>query len=498
MNAHSNPAAAAAAGTNPHFILVPLMAQGHMIPMADLACLLVDNGGLVSFITTPVNAARISSTLAGVRSSAIPIRLVELRFPAAEAGLPAGCENLDLLADYKLHKPFVEVFPLLADQLELYLRHQIPAANCIVSDNKHAWASSIARKLRIPFIIFHTPSCFYLHSTFSIKRHNIFDRLKDDFEPFFLPDIPQRIQMVRPQVERWLDSPTWEKLRGECYAAEEAADGVIINTFEELEPWCVERYGIATGKKVWPIGPLSLHNRETETRESATSIEAAIDAERIRKWLDDREEGSVVFVSFGSLARNPISQLIEIGSGLEAAGVGFVWVVKEVEVRSSTEAERWMDQFERRSESEKKGIVIRGWAPQTAVLSHPAVGGFLTHCGWNSALEAICAGVPMATWPHFADQFLNERLVVDVLGIGVAVGATVPLKPADEERKDAVVMRGAVANAVVRLMDEGEEGEGRRRKAREFGEKARKAMDKGGSSNEYLKGLIAHVIGVTL
>ncbi|KAI0516362.1 hypothetical protein KFK09_009035 [Dendrobium nobile] len=489
MNGLSNTTAT----PNPHFILIPLMAQGHMIPMVDMACLLAAGGAVVSFITTPVNAARIRPFISRIQASSLAIRFVELRFPSAEAGLPLGCENLDLLPDSKFNKPFVEALPLLGNQLELQLGKQIPIPDCIISDTKHAWAGSIARKLLIPHIIFHGPSCFYLHSTLSIKRHKILDGIRDEYEKFVLPDLPQRIEMTKAQVERWVDSPTWEKLRDECYAAEEAADGIVINTFEELEPWCVEMYRKATGKKVWPIGPLSLYNMEIESRAIRGNEVPAMEAEKLQRWLDEREKGSVVFISFGSLARNPIAQLTEIGCGLEAAGARFIWVVKEAEVKSGTEAEKWMEGFEDRSAKDKKGIVIRGWAPQMVVLSHPAVGGFMTHCGWNSILEAICAGVPMATWPHFADQFLNESLVVDVLGIGVAVGAVVPVKPADEERKEAVVGREKVEKAVVSLMDEGEEGEERRRRAREFGEKARNAMEEGGSSCQNLKGVIKYV-----
>jgi len=42
----------------------------------------------------------------------------------------------------------------------------------------------------------------------------------------------------------------------------------------------------------------------------------------------------------------------------------------------------------------------------------------VTHCGWNSTLEAMTAGVPMVTWPIFADQFFNEKLVSEVLKLG--------------------------------------------------------------------------------
>ena len=81
------------------------------------------------------------------------------------------------------------------------------------------------------------------------------------------------------------------------------------------------------------------------------------------------------------------------------------------------------DVFEDIIKDSKKGLVIRGWAPQLLILEHGAVGGFMTHCGWNSMLEGVCSGVPMITWPLSAEQFYNEELITNVLGIGVQVGS---------------------------------------------------------------------------
>ena len=72
---------------------------------------------------------------------------------------------------------------------------------------------------------------------------------------------------------------------------------------------------------------------------------------------------------------------------------------------------------------EGKGLIIRGWAPQFLILDHEPVGGFVTHCGWNSILEGVTAGVPMVTWPMSGEQFYNEKLVTQVLEIGIGVSA---------------------------------------------------------------------------
>ena len=65
-----------------------------------------------------------------------------------------------------------------------------------------------------------------------------------------------------------------------------------------------------------------------------------------------------------------------------------------------------------------EGLIIRGWTPQLMILEHPAVGGQVIHCGWNSFLEGVTAGLPMITWPIFAEQFYHEKFVTEVLKIG--------------------------------------------------------------------------------
>lgn len=137
------------------------------------------------------------------------------------------------------------------------------------------------------------------------------------------------------------------------------------------------------------------------------------------------------------------------------------------------------------------------------ILSHGSTGGFLTHCGWNSTIEGICFGVPMITWPLFAEQFLNEKLIVEVLKIGVRVGLEIPVRWGDEERVGVLVKKQSVEKAIKLLMEEddecGDEDDAdsefvrRRRRIQELAVMARKAVEEKGSSSTNVSILIQDV-----
>ncbi|RWW45858.1 hypothetical protein BHE74_00048264, partial [Ensete ventricosum] len=389
----------------PHFVLVPLFAQGHMIPMIDLARLLALQGVAVSVVTTPRNTARFKAMIDRANASGLLIRFIELRFPCTELGLPEGCENIDLLPSGDLAKAFIPGLSMLREPLLLYLRQQCSKPSCIISDACLPWTGDVGRELRVPRFVFHGPSCFFLLCTHNVSKHKSGGHLADASEPFLVPDFPHKLEVVSAQSLKFFELPGWEKFFAEVSEEESKANGFVINSFRELEAAYIDGYQKALGKKVWAIGPVCLSNKEAGDKVTRGN-KMNVDENHIRNWLDAKEAGSVVYVSFGSLVSHSASHLIEIGLGLEASKRPFIWVVKEKEL--SPEVASWLSEgFEERTSS--RGLILRGWAPQMLILSHPSLGGFMTHCGWNSTLEAVSVGVPMITWPHFFDQFLNER-----------------------------------------------------------------------------------------
>ncbi|CAL9080778.1 unnamed protein product, partial [Musa textilis] len=198
----------------PPFVLVPLFAQGHMIPVTDLARLLALQGAAVSVVTTPGNTARFKVMIDRANAAGLLIRFIELRFPCAEVGLSEGCKSYDLIPSRELVKNFYAALSMPREPLLFHLRQQCPKPSCIISD------------------------------------------ASDAFEPFLVPDLPHDVEVVRAQSLSFFDYPGWEKLRYEVAEAESTADELVMNSFPELEGAFIDGYQKALEKKVWATGPV--------------------------------------------------------------------------------------------------------------------------------------------------------------------------------------------------------------------------------------------------
>ncbi|TYJ19933.1 hypothetical protein E1A91_A09G225500v1 [Gossypium mustelinum] len=202
------------------------------------------------------------------------------------------------------------------------------------------------------------------------------------------------------------------------------SQGLVFNSFKELEG---TKLGLIKEKfakhyRVWGVGPLppvKVGDEGLNERGGATSIPP----DQVISWLDScKVDKSVVYIGFGTQITLTKHQMKAVASALEESGVSFIWAVKEPMKRAEDGDD---DQsliphgFEDRVKGQ--GLVIKGWVPQLTILKHRAVGSYFTHCGWNSALEAIVAGVLLLAWPMQADHFQITRLLADEVGAAIRV-----------------------------------------------------------------------------
>ncbi|CAN0879054.1 UDP-glycosyltransferase 73C3 [Linum grandiflorum] len=183
-----------------HFLLFPFMAQGHMIPMVDIAKLLATRGSKVTIVTTPLNAARFESPLR--RRSNHLIDLVELRFPCLEAGLPEGCENVDMLPSFAYVQSLMKAAAMMEPQVESLLENMKVKPDCIISDFCLPYVGNVAKKFDIPRVSFQGFGCFSLMCLQCIMVHEeeICRRASSDFEYFVLPGMPGEIKFSNVQL----------------------------------------------------------------------------------------------------------------------------------------------------------------------------------------------------------------------------------------------------------------------------------------------------------
>ncbi|XP_027331755.1 scopoletin glucosyltransferase-like [Abrus precatorius] len=449
---------------------IPYLAAGHIIPLCDIAQLFASRGHHVTIITTRSNAQ--------ILHQSKHLRVHTFDFPSQEVGLPDGVESLSAVTDFDKSLRIYYAILLLREPFEKFVERDPP--DCIVADFLYPWVDELANKLGIPRLVFNGFSLFTICAMESVKTHRI-----DASVPFLIPDFPHHITInsTPPTTARGYIEP--------LLTVALKSHGFIINNFAELDgEEYIEHYKKTTGHKAWHLGPASLVRRNAEEK-AERGQKSVVSAHECMSWLDSKRDDSVLYICFGTMCYFLDKQLYEIASAIEASGHGFIWVVPEKkgkEEESEEEKEKWLPRgFEERNR--EKGMIIIGWAPQVLILGHPAVGAFLTHCGWNSTVEAVSAGVPMITWPVHSDQFYNEKLISEVRGIGVEVGAEEWTVTGYYE-STKVLDRYRIANAVRRVMDGGYEAREIKRRAREFGEKARRAVEKGGSSYDNLTALI--------
>ncbi|KAJ6870160.1 anthocyanidin 3-O-glucosyltransferase 2-like [Populus alba x Populus x berolinensis] len=257
--------------------------------------------------------------------------------------------------------------------------------------------------------------------------------------------------------------------------------GIIINTFEELESHAINSFSKGNIPPVYPVGPILNLNRDGDCDDESDEYKD------IKQWLDDQPLSSVVYLCFGSMGSFGVDQVKEIACGLEQSGHRFLWSLRQPPPEGKMEPP---SDYTNPRDVLPEGFLDRtaitgkiiGWAPQTDILAHPSVGGFVSHCGWNSILESIWFGVPIAAWPLYAEQQLNAFQMIVELGLGVEIKMDYRREFISDGKED-VISAGEIERGVRCLMELCDE---KREKLKEMSRKSRKALENGGSSFTWL------------
>lgn len=341
----------------------------------------------------------------------------------------------------------------------------------IISDFFLGWTNDLASQLGIRRVVFSPSGAFAFSVASSLWRDLPKNENGHDDLLVSLPNVPNS-----PVFPWWQLShnyrngkegdPEWEFFRNNMLA-NMASWGFVFNSFAELERVYFDNIGKEMGgqRRVWAVGPVLPQEDDDSVGRGGTS---SLPSDNVMTWLNSRQDESVIYVCFGSRATLTSAQIYVLTSALEKSQVQFILCVRQ---NTEEETNHNDDGFEDRVR--ERGFVIKGWAPQIAILRHRAVGAFLTHCGWNSVLEGMASGVVMLTWPMGADQFTNAKLLVDQLGVGVRVGEGSQMIPESSD----------LACALVKSLDENRMERVRARKLRDA---ALDAVKSGGSSDRDL------------
>ncbi|KAK6919798.1 UDP-glucuronosyl/UDP-glucosyltransferase [Dillenia turbinata] len=475
-------------------VFVPAMGMGHLVSMVELAKLLIARDDRISItiliMTSPLDplASNFTKSLSSSSSSA-RIRFVPLPLIIEQPSPKSITFFIDFI---EAHKPLVRdaVFQLTcSDSNPTRLAGFVVDMFCSIM-------IEVASEFGVPSYVFFTSGAVcldhFLHTQRLHYEGNV-DLVKLGESGGEL----KQASLLNPLPTKVWPSEAKHKVAGPRIIFSNArrffkAKGILINTFEELEPHALESFynGAIESPPVYPVGPIL--GTANNNRRSNQYVD-------IMSWLDSQPPSSVVFLCFGSKGSFGEDQIREIARALELINQRFLWSLrrpppKDREGMGPTDYENveevLPEGFLHRTATIGKAI---GWAPQVDVLAHKAVGGFVSHCGWNSTLESLWNGVPIATWPLYAEQRMNAFVLVKELGLAVEIRLDYSMS--DARGNSDLVKAEEIQNAIGKLMDvDGGDGYEVRRKVKDMRDKSRKAVMEGGSSHTAFGRFIEDVV----
>ncbi|KAL5708258.1 cis-zeatin O-beta-D-glucosyltransferase [Ranunculus cassubicifolius] len=453
-------------------VMVPLPAQGHLNQLLHLTRIISTSGLPVHFLGAATHNRQAKDRVHGWDPSTISnIQFHDCEFPEFPTPPPDPKSAYNFPAH--LMPTFYASVKYLRDPLGRLLRElgSTHRRVVVVHDGLMSFAAHEASLLSNA-----EAYCFDACSAFAVL-HYIWEALgkpADEEGKLFPKDIPFRTSFggctsddfpeFSAQNLKWLD-----------YRA-----GDIYNTCNAIEDRFITLLApFQADKKVWAIGPFNPIAFDSELSPKHECLE----------WLDKQPPNSVIYVSFGTMTSVSDDQIAELAFGLERSEQRFLWVLRDADLgdiyKGSDEVRK--NQLPEGFEDRIKGIglIVRDWAPQVQILAHSSIGGFMSHCGWNSSMESLSMGVPIAAWPMHSDQPRNALLITEVLKVGLMVR-----KWAD---RDELVLAETIEGSIRTLMAS-DEGCILRKRAYELGVEVRRAVSEDGTSTTQLESFLSHIL----
>ncbi|XP_021725653.1 anthocyanidin 3-O-glucosyltransferase 2-like [Chenopodium quinoa] len=472
-------------------VLVPTPGTGHLVSAVEFAKLVIKNDKRISILVIVFHMPMHNSATidAYIESQSREVDSDYITFltlpPLSNPPDPASSGFFSLIID--LQKPLIK--QAIKD------RSTKPAA--FVFDLMCVNFIDIAKELLVPSYVYFAAGAsllnlmLYLQERFDEKGVCIgYEFSYSDDVELDLPGFKNRVPAkALPMLlfDKDSECPTFFD---DLTSKFRETKGILINTFTELEPDLIrslhDHDKIPT---VYPIGPI------LALEENSRGGPREDDRASIMQWLDERPTSSVVFLCFGSMGSFDEEQVKEIANGLDRSGHQFLWSLRRPYSESKhvlpSENETFDDALPQGflDRTSHRGKII-GWAPQVHVLAHRAIGGFVSHCGWNSVLEGMWFGVPIATWPMYSEQQLNAFELVKEFELAVEIRMDYQ-RNLMKKVANFTVTADEVENGVRKLMSLNESMKGR---IDEMRNKSRKVLELGGSSHTWLTRFVGEVL----
>ncbi|XP_057550578.1 anthocyanidin 3-O-glucosyltransferase 2-like [Amaranthus tricolor] len=459
-------------------IFVPTPGKGHLISTIEFTKLIVKHHPEISVLVLvfhmPIhNSSNVDSYIESQSGKIDPNRITFVTLPPLEDTPDPASRNF-----------FHSIVELQKPLIKQAIENRSIKPSGFVLDLMCVNLVDIAKEFQVPsYIYFTTGACllslmFDLQKRFDEEGFDVGEEYSIDSDAVIdLPGLKNRVPVRVLPLLLFEKGSGWSKFFNDLSRRFRETDGILINTLMELEQNIIEDLQSTKNiPPIYPVGPILA--LEEDLRKGRDSI---------MEWLDVQPSSSVVFLCFGSMGSFDADQVKEIANGLEHSGHRFLWSLRKPVNENSYVVPSEDETFEVAlpqgflDRIGNRGKII-GWAPQVQILSHPAIGGFVSHCGWNSILESMWFGVPIATWPMYSEQSLNAFELVKEFNLAVEIKMDYQRNLKENEAK-ILVKAEEVEIGVTKLMGMDDDMKDR---IRELKNKCRLVLEHGGSSYNWL------------